>query len=319
MVGYTGIARMRYSVDGRPLDRSESVMVHAGQRSLDGGPCAGFKWVQYPVGGIDGRVYFTGTHATDRGGDPYSTGLSAFSFHQPEEILRLAHMSRGGSTYRLRTRILYDADGRKRQQFFLIGGNSVPAYLEKMQGKELPANTDAKIFIYECAEGQEPVDRFGFSLPVVDGTSGADCHVLSRDGRFLVTLQHNCLLTFDLATNRYVDGRRIEGDVWRFCKPDFHFNVAPDDSILLCIHPKDSAKVTFHELEVSPAGILSLRPHLTLTGPTAAAVQSLNGAVIAFTADPKGDGSYDLCLGPYWRSPDTQLRLISDFIPPRTN
>ena len=72
-----------------------------------------------------------------------------------------------------------------------------------------------------------------------------------------------------------------------------------------------------HWWDVSAAGVITLRPHLALTGPTADAVKSLNGAAIAFVPDPTGDGSYDLCLGPYWRTPGTNLRLIPDFLPPR--
>ena len=110
---------------------------------------------------------------------------------------------------------------------------------------------------------------------------------------------------------------RIEADAWRFCKPDFYFNVAPDDLIFFCAQTKGAARAIFHSLEVSSNGTISLNPHLTLTGPDGGGVQALNGAVIAFVADLKGDGSHDLCLGPYWRAPNTALRLIPDFLAPR--
>jgi hypothetical protein len=253
----------------------------------------------------------------DRGGQPYDNGLSAFSFADPKESLCLTRMTRACHTGRLRSRVLFDPDGRRRQEFFLIGGTSVPAYVERLAPQDQPANRDAKEFLYECAEGDEPRALLGFSQPVVADNSGVACHVLSRDRRFLVTFQHGCLLTFDLGAQRYADGRRIEGDAWRFCKPDFHFNVAPDDRIFFCVQGQDAAKATFYEVDISPAGAIALKPHLTMTGPDAAAVQSVNGAVIAFVPDPSGDGSYDLCLGPYWRAPGTQVRLIRDFIPAR--
>jgi hypothetical protein len=124
-------------------------------------------------------------------------------------------------------------------------------------------------------------------------------------------------VTFDLAANCYVDARRIDGNIWRFCKPDFHFNLTPDDRVLLCVQPNDAAKATFYEVEISAAGRIALVPYLTLTGTDAGAVASLDGAVIAFASDPSGDGSYDLCLGPFWRTPGTTMHVIRDFLPPR--
>jgi len=318
MVGYTGIARMLYSVDGKPLDRHDSVLLRMTERSLDGAPSAGFKWHQYPVAGIDGRVYLGGTHQVDRGGHPYSTGLMAFSFAEPKEALRLAHMSRASNTTRLRTRVLYEPDGHKRQEFVLAGGMSINAYILQMEDKDLPENRDAKLFFYACDEGSEPKDLFGFSLPVIDGKSGVTCQVFSRDRRYLVTLQHGCILTFDMANWRYVDGYRLSGEPWRFERPHFCFQVAPDDRIFLGLHAKDAPTATFYEVDISPAGLISLRPHLTLKAGAVNLLQSLSGGVVAFVADPRGDGSYDLCLGPAARVPGTELWVVPDFLPPRT-
>ena len=229
----------------------------------------------------------TGTHSADRGGGPYCTGLQTFSPADPTELLALSHMSRGSSTYLLRTRLLVEPDGRKLQQFVLAGGRSVKAYILMMGGKDLPGNPDAKHFLYECPEGEEPTDVVGFSAPVVNGSSGITCQVFSRDRRYLVTLQHGSILTFDLANWHYVDGRRLDAEVWEFSRPDYCFVVAPDDRIFLCAQAKDAAKATFHELDISSAGVIAIKPHLTITAPNTAALRPIEGAVITFVADPK--------------------------------
>ena len=317
MSGYTGIASVLYSVGGKPLERHDSIPLRPALRSIDGATAGGMKWNRYPAAGMDGRIYLTGTHSADRGGAPYCTGLQTFSPADPKELLTLSHMSRGGSTYLLRTRLLCEPDGRKRQQFVLAGGKSVKAYILMMGGKDLPGNPDAKQFLYECVEGEEPKDILGFSAPVVNGASGIACQVFSRDRRYLVTLQHGSILTFDLANWRYVDGRKLDAAVWEFSKPDYCFNVAPDDRIFLCAQAKNAPKATFYELDISPAGAIAVKPHLTITAPNAAALRPISGAVIAFVADPKGDGSYDLCLGPWWRMPGTRLWVVPDFLPAR--
>ena len=81
--------------------------------------------------------------------------------------------------------------------------------------------------------------------------------------------------------------------------------------------PKGEAEATFYELVVSPQGVISLRPHLEIRAPNEAALRPLSSAVIVFVADPSGDGSYDLCLGPWWRMPGTRLWVIPDFLPAR--
>ena len=318
MPGYTGIASLLYSVGGKPLDRHDSIALHLSSRSLDGAQPGGVKRVRYPQAGIDGRVYLTGTHTADRGGTAYSSGLMAFAPGGPGEMLRLSRMNRGSHTYMLRTRVVYQPDGRKVQQFVLCGGSAVKGYILKMNGRDVPRNQEAKVFLYDCAEGGEPRDLLGFSAPVLNGKSGIAGQVFSRDRRYLLTLQHGCLVTFDLAAWRYVDGRKLDAGVWEFSRPDYCFNVAPDDRIFICASTRDAAGATFCEVEVSAAGEISLRPHLTITATDAKALRPLRGGVIVFVPDPKGDGSYDLCLGPGPRTGGTRVWVVPDFLPSRT-
>ena len=317
MPGYTGVARMLYSVGGKVLERHDSMLLSLATKSLDSAAPGGYKRARYPVLGMDGRVYLTGTHTADRGGTAYSTGLASFNPAEPKEVLRLSHMSRGGHTYMLRARTLFEPDGTAVQQFVLNGSQNHKGYLAKMEGKDVPENPDCKVYLYDVREGAPPRDLFGFSTPVVDGKSGVSGQVFSRDRRYLLTLQHGAILSFDMAAMRYVDGHKLDANAWEFARPDYCFQRAPDDRIFLALQKKDAATATFHEVIVSPAGVVSLRPHLTLAAPKASALVQARG-VLAFVPDPSGDGSCDLALGLSPRGSGTRMWIIRDFLPVRT-
>jgi hypothetical protein len=163
-------------------------------------------------------------------------------------------------------------------------------------------------------EGEDPADVLSFSLPVVDGKSGINGQVFSRDGRYLITSQQGRLLSFDMAEWRYVDGHRLDADIWEFTRPDYRFNVAPDGGIYICAQERNSTQATLYEVLVSEQGMISLRPHVTILAPSADKFRPLQGAVIAFVADPSGDGSYDLCIGPWSRMPNSRMHIIPDFV-----
>jgi hypothetical protein len=99
--------------------------------------------------------------------------------------------------------------------------------------------------------------------------------------------------------------------------PDACFHRAPDDRIFFAVQEPKAATVVFHELLVSPTGELSTRAHLAITTEHAASLDVLRNGVLAFAADARGDGSYDLCIGPFWRAPGTQMWVIPDFIAAR--
>ena len=149
-------------------------------------------------------------------------------------------------------------------------------------------------------------------------------HAFSGSRRFLVVLAGNSLLAFDLTTRTFTDGRRLtapvgEPAIWSFSKPNYRMIRLPDDRLVFLAAVEGSTRATFCEVRVSREGELSLTPFVTLTADSAPEIREVNGAVIAFLPDAvQRDGSYDLFLGRYWRTPGTTVRVIRDFIRPRT-
>jgi len=253
-------------------------------------------------------------------GTAYSGGLMTFKVPDQGTCIKLSKMSRAYHTTELRSRVVQRPDGVPVQEFSLLGGGPVAGYLNKMDESEVPANKDAKVFFYDYARGGPPRDLFGFSQPVVNGQSAVDGQAFSRDRRYLITYQHGCLLTFDMASRRFIDARRLDLSVWRFDKPKYRFLRTPDDRLMLYASGEDKAMATFYEVLVSPEGAVSLRPILALKATDERQLQATQGAVVAFVSDAvKPDGPYDPVLGPYWRRQATHLWLIRDFVPPRVN
>lgn len=319
MIGYTGVASMRYRSGDRTLETFESVRRLPPARSLDGAPTASFLRERWPVLGMDGRVYHAGYNVPDRGGNAYSSGLSVFTPPAPDFIGRVAHFSRTREVGGVLTRIIHEPNGGAVQQFILAGDQARPQYLEQLDEADRPANLDAQLLVYDVRSEEEPKAVMGFSLPIRDGRSGIDRHILSRDRRYEVSLQHGCLLVFDLAVWRYVDGMKIDPDtIWYPSDPETCFIQSPDDRTFLCMQPKDAAVATFYELNISPAGVLSLRPHLSIRADDAKHFDEARRGVFGFTPDENGDGSYDLCIGPYWRHAGSTMWFVPDFIQPRS-
>ena len=318
--GYTGLTRLRYSVEGKPLTAFTMERFDTRLRfdRVDGAAAGGIKRYRYLMPGLDDRLFFTGTHTAARAGTAYSGGLMTFKAPDQGACVKLSKMSRAYHTTELRSRVVQRPDGVPVQEFSLQGGGPVAGYLNKMDESELPANKDAKVFFYDYARGGPPRDLFGFSQVVVDGQSAVDGQAFSRDRRYLITYQHGCLLTFDMASKRFIDAKRLDLTVWRFDKPKYRFLRTPDDRLMLYASGEDKSMATFYEVVVSPEGAVSLRPVLTLKATDKQQLEATEGAVVAFVPDAaKADGSYDLMLGPYWRRQATHLWLIRDFVPAR--
>jgi len=322
--GYTGLTRLRFSEDGKPLGKYRMEPLMLPPKVLDKAGSGDIKRYQYLMHGLDDRIFMTGTHEAARAGTAYSGGLMSFKTTAPTAMEKLSYMSRVHWTFHTRGRILYSADGNPIQQLTLGAAIYDETYAWGMKETDLPQNKDQKIFVYDCRAGGQPRDLFGFSLPLLEGKSEYADQAFSPNGRFLVILLGTRLLTYDFAAQRYVDGKALiaaDGglEIWRFCKPDHRLLETPDGRLMLYAQPqKDKNSATFYEVDVSPEGLLSVKPWLTLKGKTPAAVATTNGAVIAFLRDAeKMDGSYDLFLGLYWRTPGTEVRLIRDFIPAR--
>jgi len=323
--GYTGLTRLRYAVDGTPLqwftmDKFDTRLTTV---RLDQAGSGGIKRYRYLQHGLDDRVFLTGTHTAERNGTAYSGGLMCFHKTQLDTLEKLSYMSRCYHTTRLRSRVIRRTDGAPVQDFCLRGGSFDDKYAYELPPEDVPDNHDPKVFRYECEAGGSPKDLFGFSLAPEGGGVAFDGQALSGDRRYLVTLQGSHFLTFDLQQNRFIDGRTLDcgGSIYipYFTKPDYQFIRAPDDRLLCYATPgTGDTYATFVEIAVSPAGELSFSPCLRTYAAASGTMNQTYKTVHAFLPDYENDdGSYDLFLGIPWSSPGTLCRLIEDFVPPR--
>jgi len=166
-------------------------------------------------------------------------------------------------------------------------------------------------------------DLMGFSqAPLGDGTSLDDLSY-STDRRYLLVLQANHILTFDLQTQRFIDGKRLtfgsDISVVGFGRPSLRLLRAPDDRLFLYASPSaDAPSTTFIEILVSPTGELAFDPFLELYADSYDTMEETHGAIRTFLPDySNDDGSYDLFFGQPVNATDTECRLIEDFVPPR--
>jgi len=320
--GYTGLTRFRYSTNGTPLPRHRMETFHTDLDShhLDAAGSGSIKRYRYQQHGLDDRMFLTGTHTAGRGGTGYSGGLLSFHKTQLDTLWRLSYMGRCYNTVRLRSRIVRETDGSPLQEFCMRGILN-HAYTNTVDQVDIPANHDPKVFLYDVPAGGDMRDRMGFSVPLLEGKEVLDDIAYSNDRRYLLILQGDRILTFDPQSNRYIDGKRLTFGsgihIEDFYRPDHHLIRAPDDRLLLYAAPSESAtSATFLEVRVSPVGELSFAPYLELRAGSSSDLKETLGVQHAFLPDlGNDDGSYDLFLGQ--RSPDTDCRLIEDFVPPR--
>jgi len=324
--GYTGLTRLHYSRAGKVNARFK--MDRFGRklrpRILDRGKGGGIKRFCYLIAGLDNRVFVTGHHTAARGGTAFSGGLMSFQTTKLARLQKLSYMSRCFSTVHLRGRVAWHTDGRPWQHLFIGGRGFVGEYATRLGGEQAPMTRTRKIFVYKYEQGGPPRDLYGFSLPPdAKGNVAYGDFDFSANRRFLVILQANRLLTFDLAQNRYVDGRALEFEsrapyIARFFRPTKRLIRTPDDRLMFYAWAGgDSGATTFFQVDVSPEGRLAIRPYLTLTG-DAAELKKTFTVPRAFAPDLKqADGSYDLLLGTSSRRAEPECRVIRDFIRPR--
>jgi hypothetical protein len=146
----------------------------------------------------------------------------------------------------------------------------------------------------------------------------------SPDRRYLVVMQGNRFLTFDPQQRKFIDGQAVAFagagtfSCSGFSRPNYNLLHSPDNRLLCYATSGASAtNASFVEIEVSPDGLLSFSPYLTLTA-SAASLDETYGAVYAFMPDLAGaDGSYDLFIGQAPGAKSTACRVVKDFVPPR--
>ena len=326
--GYIGMTRFQYSSGGTPLERfamdpfdTRLSTVHLdGANAIAGGAIKRYRYLQH---GIDDLMFVTGTHTAARGGTAFSGGLMSFHTTQLDKRWKLSYMSRCYNTVRLRNRVVREADGSLLQEFCHTGWFNSD-YVHTIPAGHVPANRDPKVFCYDHPSGGTMRDRMGFGVAGLDGSFSLVDIAYSDDRRYLLILQQGGrFLTFDPQSERYVDGRQLsfgsEISIAERNRPSHSLLRSPDDRLFIYAAPAaDAASATFIEIKVSAAGEISFLPHIEVQFPSAEDREETFDSALAYLPDyANGDGSYDLFLGQNYSNPNTDCRLIEDFIPPR--
>jgi len=337
--GYTGLARVKYSQDGKPVGDAGSDVFNTRlvAAATDGHRRTSMKKIDGLLPVFGGRLLDSGYGIGDRGGDALSTGVELFDPRalgsgrtQTAPSQTAAYLSRCFALKTLRGRMVWDAaDGSPRQQIYAASGSVRKQLITDLGDKDqalAPGNLDAKIFCYEVGDGTGLRDRYGFSLPRSAGGTAVEGHIaLSPCQRFLVILtQEGALYSFDIGRKQFIDGlvlRKPSGDpvqLMEFHRPSEILLAAPNGQLFFFTAPFDVAgSADFNQVSIDDTGRLGVRPHLGITFDSPDGAKDFGRVVRCFMPDLKAkDGSYDLVLG-YSQSTVTPfVRVIHDFIPP---
>jgi len=323
--GYTGIARLRYRLDGKLPERHEVEKLNLPRLCVDGAPNAGIKWFRAMWPGTGDKMFLTGDHQATRGGTGYSSGLMYFHRRTPNRLHKLSEMSRCYNTKMLAGRLCAEPGGRLTQDI-LLGGNHNYATAQTLPEAKRPTNTNPRIFVYRDGGADGVQDRFGFTLGPAEGeVAGLRDITMATNRLYLVVLMADgSLATFDMDAMRFVDAVRVPTPVagFRHSRGNTAFLNLPDGGCMLGLLEKkdpDNAEeepkaAAFVRIAVDAAGRISVTPHLRCTF----ASSRVFATAVAFVYDARNnDGSYDAVFGPHPKKPEGAIRIIRDFIRPR--
>ena len=333
--GYTGMSRIKYPPRAKDLDTLATEMYHArlSPRPLDRQGRGGMKKIDCLLPVFGGRLIDAGYGISNRGGGPYATGIEMFELKAigdgrstdaiPSQTL--AYMSRCFALKTLRGRVVWNAaDGSRRQEIFAASGSVKKQYVDELGDAEkaaVPANLDAKIFLYEVDEAKGLRDLFGFSLPLTEKNVSSESHiVLSPCNRFLVIMTQNSdLYTYSIAQKKFIDGLSLGGgSPIEFHRPSEIIFTSPDGQIFFC--KAEGAAINFYRVAVDDRGRLDVVPHLGVACENPADAKDFDRIVRCFMPDLKNqDGSFDFVMGYEQKTVKPCIRVIKDFIPPIGN
>jgi len=322
--GYTGIARLRYRVQGRRPPRFRIEKLFHGQDrhlSVDGAPDAYIKWYRDMLPGLGDKVFVTGVNVASRGGTAYSGGLMYFHRRRPNRLYKLSAMSRAYKTNVLAGRLV-GAPGGRLEEDVLIRGEYNAADAQTLPEEKRPKNTQPRIFVYRDAGADGVHDLFGFTLAPEKATGvGIQDISVSPNGLYLLLLlDDDTLATFALDAWRFVDAIRLPASTAGLggSQRSQRLLALPDGGRAVCVFepagdgPPTAA--TFLRVAIGPEGRIALAPHLRVAFEEPLAF--VGPATFLYDSE-KNDGSYDLVIGPHFRRPEGALKILRDFIPPR--
>jgi len=325
-IGYTGITRLLYSVGGKPFERFKTERLNRRLRlkNLDTPGASYIKWYGSFNPGLDGKMLCTGRNVANRGGKPYDNGLIYFDAKKFGAQYKLARMSRSYNTGSMAWRVLLGkaAEAGAMAQEIYLGGSHNAEYAPMLPPDQRPASTEAKIFVYEDSKPKGVRDRYAFTFKPDMITFKEIVFAPDQIHLLIVMLadaQTSCIASLDVTAGRFADVRKIPHPLAIFVRGGGRIIRTPDERLMFMAYGKDGQSATFAEIKVAADGKLSFKPHLTIVSGDKRALA--DRVVYAFIPDRiRNDGSCDLMLGsPGVRgaTPETRLRLIPDFLPPR--
>ena len=329
--GYTGVASLTYRVQGKLPERyTVRKLFHDMGRHLcvDGAPDAYIKWFRDMLPGLGDKVFVTGTNQAGRGGTAYSGGLMYYHRRTPRRLYKLSKMSRSYKTLAVTGRLRGLPGGAWTQDIYLPGNFSA-TYAETLPEDRRPVNRQPRIFVYEDRGAGGVHDLYGFTLAAekAEGVSVSDV-LASRNGLYLLVLMgDNTLLTFDPTAGQFVDAVTLAGKpvgFW-YTRRGNTLLALPDGTRMICLYDTPPAaegdevpaptSAVFDHLDVDAAGRIGVTPLLRSTFDEA---RRFYGPMAFLYDSEKDDGSYDLVIGPDSRVPEGAVKIIRDFLPPRT-
>lgn len=330
-VGYTGMARLKFAENGRPLPAfsQESFHRRLSPRPIDGRQRDAVKDFLHVIPSLDGRLVDIGRGRPGRGGGAYSAGLELFDPAKLGDSQTAVVMNRCYGLYTPVSRVVFSAAGKPaRQEIFSATGEIRPEYVADLRvPTDKPTNLDPKVMFHDVTSGGSLRDRFGFALPR-NPAGGSDANIaFSPCRQYLVALQSGGHVhAYSVAQRRFVDGvllRRPSGASFKilgFSRPSETLWTAPDGQMFFSamLDEAKSKVVAFYRISVSAAGRIEIEPHLTVRLTGGGKEEPFDDIARALLPDLKRmDGSYDLVLGgDSANGGQSSVRLIEDFIPP---
>ena len=319
--GYTGVARLRYRVDGRVPPRHKVEKLFHGQAKhlcLDAAPNAYIKWYRDIRPGLGDKVFLTGLNIAQRGGTAYSGGLMYFHRRTPNRLHKLSKMSRCYKTKRLATR-LRGAPGGRLEQDVLLAGNFDARDAETIPEQDRPTNVQPRVFVYADRGASGVHDLFGLTLSSgAAQEAGLEDLAVSQNGLYLLLcMKDGTLATLDLGAWRFVDAVRLPNPSGLLRAPNGRCLAAISEPLAEggddAEEPPKRTWKTYVMVDIDGRGSISLSPHLRLTFDR----EHRFGRSTWLYDHEKDDGSYDLVIGPNSRKPEGSITIVRDFLPPR--
>lgn len=323
--GYTGVAKLKYSIDGEPLERHKVEKLFHGddrQQTLDGSPNSYIKWYRDMLPGMGDKVFLTGVNQTQRGGDAYSNGLLYYHRETPHRIYKLGWMSRSYNTTAITGRLRGEPGGGMSQDIFLMGNFSESDALTLPENQR-PVVTQPRVFLYRDSAPGGLRDLFSFTVVPQGEQASINDIAVSANGLYLaLRVNGDRLLTYDIEGGRFADGIKLPSNAvsfWHNRRGDSLLRL-PDGGLMIClpeIPAEEGAEISaavFHQLNIAEDGAISLSPVMRCVFD--GGLEGLTGTMCFVYDSLRDDGTYDLVLGPNSRKPEGSIRIVRAFLMP---